>query len=79
MWLVSAIVSPSCPRCRLERHERALAKVGWGLPVRVQLRTMERCEEVRMTNVLFIDIDGTLITNKDGKQYLPPSAVDAMR
>ena len=32
-----------------------------------------------MTNVLFIDIDGTLITTKDGKQYLPPSAVDAMR
>lgn len=32
-----------------------------------------------MTNALFIDIDGTLITNKDGKQYLPPSAVDAMR
>lgn len=32
-----------------------------------------------MTNVLFIDVDGTLITTKDGKQYLPPSAVDAMR
>ena len=26
MWLVSAIVSPSCPRCRLERHELYLRK-----------------------------------------------------
>ena len=49
------------------------------LLARAQLRTMERCEEVRMTNVLFIDVDGTLITTKDGKQCLPPSAVDAMR
>ena len=26
MWLVSAIVSPSCLRCRLERHELYLRK-----------------------------------------------------
>ena len=27
-----------------------------------------------MTNVLFVDVDGTLICNHEGRQYLPPSA-----
>ena len=27
-----------------------------------------------MTNILFIDVDGTLVTSKDGQQYIPPSA-----
>ncbi|MBR1829921.1 MAG: HAD-IIB family hydrolase [Atopobiaceae bacterium] len=31
-----------------------------------------------MTNVLFIDVDGTLVTAKDGKQYIPPSALDGL-
>ena len=31
-----------------------------------------------MTNILFVDIDGTLVVDKDGTQYIPPSATEAM-
>ena len=31
-----------------------------------------------MTNILFVDVDGTLITVKDGDQYLPQSALDGL-
>ncbi len=31
-----------------------------------------------MTNILFFDVDGTLLTMKDGEQYVPPSAIAAM-
>ena len=31
-----------------------------------------------MTNILFFDVDGTLVTQKDGEQYIPPSAIAAM-
>ena len=31
-----------------------------------------------LTNVLFLDLDGTLVTNKDRRQYVPPSAIDAL-
>ena len=31
-----------------------------------------------MTNILFFDVDGTLVTQKDGAQYIPPSAISAM-
>lgn len=31
-----------------------------------------------MTNILFLDIDGTLLANKDGRQFIPPSATDAI-
>lgn len=31
-----------------------------------------------MTNILFIDVDGTLVTIKDGEQYIPPSALSGM-
>ena len=31
-----------------------------------------------MTNILFVDVDGTLITVKDGDQYLPQSAFDGL-
>lgn len=31
-----------------------------------------------MTNILFFDVDGTLLTMKDGEQYIPPSAIAAM-
>ena len=30
------------------------------------------------TNILFIDVDGTLATSIDGRQFIPPSALDAM-
>ena len=30
------------------------------------------------TNILFVDVDGTLVTAKDGKQFIPPSALDAL-
>ena len=30
------------------------------------------------TNILFVDVDGTLVTAKDGKQFMPPSALDAL-
>ena len=30
------------------------------------------------TNILFIDVDDTLVTSIDGTQYIPPSALDAM-
>lgn len=33
---------------------------------------------VCMYNILFIDIDGTLLTKRDGRQYIPPSAADAI-
>ncbi|MDO4537920.1 MAG: HAD family hydrolase [Coriobacteriales bacterium] len=32
-----------------------------------------------MTNILFIDVDGTLVSHKNGEQYIPPSALCAMR
>ncbi len=32
-----------------------------------------------MTYILFFDVDGTLVTQKDGQQYIPPSALAAMR
>ena len=31
-----------------------------------------------MTNLLFVDVDGTLLARKDGQQYIPPSATDAL-
>lgn len=31
-----------------------------------------------MTDVLFVDIDGTLLTIKDGRQHVPPSAMAAL-
>ncbi|MDO4798248.1 MAG: HAD-IIB family hydrolase [Coriobacteriales bacterium] len=31
-----------------------------------------------MTNLLFVDVDGTLLTLKEGQQYIPPSAIRAM-
>lgn len=30
------------------------------------------------TSILFIDVDGTLVTTVDGKQYIPPSAIEAL-
>lgn len=31
-----------------------------------------------MTNILFFDVDGTLLTMRDGEQYVPPSAIASM-
>lgn len=31
-----------------------------------------------MTNILFIDVDGTLVTTKDGVQHIPASALDGL-
>lgn len=39
-----------------------------------QKRTYCGPKEASVTNVLFVDIDGTLICNHEGTQYLPPSA-----
>ena len=30
------------------------------------------------TDILFVDVDGTLITTKGGKQYIPPSALEGL-